>query len=141
MQGAKDKEKDNVLEEKEPAREKPTIPFEQWWTLYRKGSRKLSAEQWDRLNDTDRKACIAATPAYLASKPDPQYRKDGERFLRHRTWEDPIVEAAAAPTKPMTKEEARAELARIRERLGIPPGGILLTEQIPEHVRQAMAKA
>lgn len=98
LQGAKDKDKDKEKEKdkdftqgrKERASEK--TPFDSWWSVYRKGSRKLSAEQWDRMSEPDRLACIAATPAYLNSKPDPTFRKDGERFLKHRAWEDPIVE-------------------------------------------------
>lgn len=143
LQGAmdKDKEKDTELECKERARAKATIPFEPWWNLYRKGSRKLSAEQWERLSDADRQACMTATPAYLASKPDPIYRKDGERFLRHRTWEDPIV--TPQPTQPnglMSKEQAREELRKVRERLGIAPGGPIETHMIPEPIRKALAQ-
>ena len=126
---------------KERARAKPKIPFLDWWSLYAKGSKKLSAEQWDRLSDEDRAACIAATPAYLAAKPDKTYRKDGERFLRHRTWEDPIV--IPNPTQPnglMTKEQAREELKKVRERLGIAPGGTIETHMIPEPIRKALAQ-
>jgi hypothetical protein len=84
FQGAKDKEKEKDIQE---GKERAT-PFDTWWSVYRKGSRKLSAELWDKMPEVDRLACIAATPAYLKSKPDPTYRKDGERFLKHRTWED-----------------------------------------------------
>ena len=91
LQGAKDKDKDKDTQgRKERAREGPD--FELWWTTYAKGSRKLSAAEWVKLSPEDRQACIAATPAYLASKPDKVFRKDGERYLKHRTWEDPIVE-------------------------------------------------
>jgi uncharacterized protein YdaU (DUF1376 family) len=73
-------------------------PFDNWWSIYRKGSRKLSAEQWEKMPEDDRVACIAKTPAYIASKPDPLYRKDGERFLKHRTWEDAIVTSKTTAT-------------------------------------------
>ena len=89
------KDKQRKVKEKEKIEEEGT-PFESWWKLYGKGSRKLSAEQWDRMPEPDRIDCIAKTPAYIASKPDPIYRKDGERFLKHRTWEDAIV-ANGAP--------------------------------------------
>lgn len=73
-----------------------------WWELYeRKGSRKLSAEQWARLTPEDRAACIAKTPAYVRSKPDKVYRKDGERYLRNRTWEDEILIQAPTVSAPV----------------------------------------
>lgn len=90
-----DEEEDTTLKRKERA-----TPFENWWKLYGKGSRKLSAEVWAKMPEADRLVCIAKTPAYIASKPDPIYRKDGERFLKHRTWEDPIVVPGQAPAAP-----------------------------------------
>ena len=89
-----------------------------WWPMYSKGSRKLSKAEWDKLSQKDREACFDATPAYLTSKPEKQFRKDGERFLKHRTWEDPITNTtSAASPKNQTDEQYRNEVARIfRER-------------------------
>lgn len=132
-------DRDRVLEEKERA-----TPFDAWWKLYRKGSRKLSEEQWAKMLEADRLACLGATPAYLASKPDPIYRKDGERFLKNRTWEDPIIEARLMVNgKPqgMTKEEARAAVAALREKNGIAPGAFIEMHLIPEHIRKVLQMA
>jgi uncharacterized protein YdaU (DUF1376 family) len=96
-------EEDTVLIQERKEREIKT-PFETWWLIYGKGSRKLSAELWAKMPEQDRVACIAKTPAYTASKPDPLFRKDGERFLKHRTWEDPIVSYA----KPTATDQRRS---------------------------------
>lgn len=87
----KEKEKENIEVEVEVEEER--VPeFSEWWADYAKGSRKLSEEAWDKLSNDDRRSVVAKTPAYIKSKPDKLFRKDGERFLKHRTWEDPIVE-------------------------------------------------
>lgn len=65
--------------------------FEDWWKLYSHGSRKLSAEQWAKISQKDREAIMENTPLYIASRPDPKFRKHGERYLKNRTWEDPII--------------------------------------------------
>lgn len=120
LKGAKDKDKDKDNLEKERAR---GTPFDSWWTLYGKGSRKLSAEVWDKMPEEDRLACIAKTPAYIASKPEAKFRKDGERFLKHRTWEDPIVsdKPVLNMNGGMTKEQADEEMRQIRIKYGRDP--------------------
>lgn len=133
-----------VKVEGEEEREVEGTFFEVWWTKYSKGSRKLSAEVWDKMPEADRLACIEKTPAYIASKPDPLFRKDGERFLKHRTWEDPIVDSTPKPTgppKPMTLGEAHATLDRIRVDMGIPPGGAIPPQHVPANVREAMQRS
>ena len=123
---------------KERASEGPQ--FDEWWTPYAKGSRKLSEAEWAKLTPKDRQACISATPAYIASKPDKQFRKDGERFLKHRTWEDPIVDpvAVAQPNGKMTSDQAREAIAALRTKHGIKPGGAIDSHLIPDHIREAL---
>jgi len=143
FQGAKDKDKDkdkDISQEGKEHAEKKT-PFDAFWTMYAKGSRKLSAQVWDTLPEADRVACLSATPAYLKSKPDPVYRKDGERYLRHRTWEDPITVAvpqANGKPVPMTRSEALAKLEEYRAANGIAPGGVVETHKIPADIYAAL---
>ena len=141
LQGAKDKDKDKDTQgRKERASAGPE--FTQWWTIYAKGSRKLSEAEWQKLSSQDREACLKQTPAFIASKPDKVFRKDGERYLKNRTWEDPIVGPSTTQSngKPreLTYTEARAELDAIRAANGIAPGGFLSSELIPPHVTRAM---
>jgi hypothetical protein len=63
--------------------------FDDFWTAYeRKGSRKVAEQEWRRLTQADKEALMPRIPEYFRAKPDKVYRKDGERFIKHRTWED-----------------------------------------------------
>lgn len=110
---------------KKGTREAPEIwpSFADWWKLYAKGSRKLSSEQWAKLSKQDREAAFFATRAYIDSRPDPRYRKDGERFLRHRTWEDPIIDNSTPKTANngphITKPSSLSEADKINAALAI----------------------
>jgi uncharacterized protein YdaU (DUF1376 family) len=66
--------------------------FDDFWSLYeKKGSRKLSEAEWRKIGQRDREAIMHRVPDYNRAKPDKLYRKDGQRFLRDRTWEDEII--------------------------------------------------
>ena len=66
--------------------------FDDFWTLYeKKGSRKLTEAEWRKISQRDREAIMHRVPDYNRAKPDKVYRKDGQRFLRDRTWEDEII--------------------------------------------------
>lgn len=118
----------DTIEEEETLKkgnsEEEKYPFAIWWNLYEnKGSKKLAAEQWSKLTDNDREACISRTPAYVRSRPEKNYRKDGERFLKHRTWEDEILSNQPVLNLHggMTREEAEAEMTAIRIAKGRDP--------------------
>lgn len=67
--------------------------FEDFWILYeKKGSKKLSEAEWRKISQRDKEAIMQRVPEYIRSKPDKIYRKDGERFLKNRTWEDEIIQ-------------------------------------------------
>jgi hypothetical protein len=104
--------------------EEINLSFDTWWDLYqRKGSRKLSEDVWAKMSEEDRVACIASTPKYVKSKPEKVYRKDGERFLKHRTWEDEVIthQPVLNIGGGMTKEEAEEEMLQIRIKHGRDP--------------------
>lgn len=66
--------------------------FSTWWNLYdKKRGREKCLKKWEKLSVKEREACIAATPAYVASTPDKQYRKDPQTFLNNKSWEDEII--------------------------------------------------
>lgn len=63
--------------------------FDDFWDAYgKKTGKSLALKAWKRLSVSDRQAAMDGVPAYLVVKPDPQYRKDPERYLKHRVWED-----------------------------------------------------
>jgi len=70
--------------------------FAQWWDAYGKKTGKHTCwKLWLRMSAADRQACLEATPAYVQSRPDAQYRKDPERYLKHRLWEDELDQTSA----------------------------------------------
>lgn len=68
--------------------------FEEFWNTYNKrvGKEKTKAK-WSKLKDKEVDAIFKALPSYIASR-EVKYRKDPERFLTHRVWEDEIPSEA-----------------------------------------------
>lgn len=66
--------------------------FNTWWDLYdKKIDRAKCFSKWKKLTDDERRACIAATPAYVASTPDLQYRRHPATYLNNKSWENQII--------------------------------------------------
>ena len=65
--------------------------FEICWKAYnRKGSKKKSLEQWQKLTDEERAKVLPHVRAYVGSR-DLQFQKDFERYLRDKTFEEVII--------------------------------------------------
>ena len=70
----------------------PQDPFNIWWQIYdKKRSREKCLAKWNKLSTKEQQACIEATPAYVASTPDKQYRKDPLTYLNQKAWNDEII--------------------------------------------------
>lgn len=68
-------------------------PFEEWWNAYnKKRGRKKAEAKWKKLSLNDKVACMKATPFYVASTPDPVYRKDPLTYLDGECWNDEIIQ-------------------------------------------------
>lgn len=66
--------------------------FDVWWSLYaKKRSRKKCFTKWQRMSVRQRADCIRATPAYVESTPDKQYRKDPSTYLNNESYYDEII--------------------------------------------------
>lgn len=78
---------------------KSTYPadFEEFWIAYgRKGSKRPAAAEWARaIKRADPEVIMAAVGPYLASRPDPSWRKDAERWLKGDCWESAVIPARA----------------------------------------------
>lgn len=75
------------------------IGFDEFWSVYdKKVSRAKAEKEWLKIGIDDDllEAIILATRNYVKSKPDKQFRKDPERWLKNRGWEDEIVCASTA---------------------------------------------
>lgn len=69
-----------------------TPTFEEWWDAYqKKRGRKKAEAKWNKLKPTQKLACMKATPAYVMSTPDVQYRKDPMTYLNGECWNDEII--------------------------------------------------
>lgn len=67
--------------------------FEQWWKIYdKKRGKERCIAKWRKLSYTDKKACLCATPAYVASTPDKVFRKDPLTYLNGKCWNDEIIQ-------------------------------------------------
>ena len=62
--------------------------FEEFWNIYNKrvGKEKTKAK-WSKLKQKEVDAIFLALPSYVASR-EVKFRKDPERYLTHRVWED-----------------------------------------------------
>lgn len=66
--------------------------FEDWWNAYnKKRGRKKAESKWNKLSHADKIACMKATPAYVDSTPDVQYRLDPLTYLNGERWNDEII--------------------------------------------------
>lgn len=66
--------------------------FTNWWDMYaKKIDRQKCLRKWLKLTNAERMACMAATPAYVASTPDLQYRRHPATYLNNKSWENQII--------------------------------------------------
>ncbi len=74
--------------------------FEEFWEMYGKKTGKKNAQaKWSKLKEKDKEAILEAIPKYLIFRPDPTYRKDPERFISNRVWEDESIQSIQVPNK------------------------------------------
>lgn len=67
--------------------------FDEWWNLYdKKRGKKKALAKWRKLSKKEQEACLLATPAYVASTPDVQYRLDPLTYLNGERWNDEIIQ-------------------------------------------------
>ena len=72
--------------------------FEEFWNIYNKkvGKDKTKAK-WSKLKEKEIDAIFKALPTYVATR-EVKYRKDPERYLTHRVWEDEIPNTTLTTT-------------------------------------------
>ena len=95
----------------------PNELFGYWWDLYdKKIDRGKCEKKWAKLSDVEIRACIAATPAYVASTPDIQYRRHPMTYLNNKSWENQIIPRNNGTDKQQQQRDRLAEVAnRIAE--------------------------
>ena len=89
--------------------------FDVWWDLYDKKIDRAKCERkFNKLTPAEQQACIAAAPAYVASTPDLQFRRNPMTYLNNKSWENPIIHRNnATNTKPSLEQQRLDKLASI----------------------------
>ena len=77
--------------------------FDRFWEHYGKkaGSKKVALSEWEKLSPEDQQCAYEGIGRYKAYQPDSTYRKDPERYIKHRVWESEF-------TIELTQEAQRA---------------------------------
>ncbi len=99
---------------KERAHEAIVWPsFDDFYDLYdRKRGRPNAEAEWAKIPQHDREAIMQAVPAYIANNPK-EYRKDPERYLKLRTWEDEVIQRTTNGNGKPTDQQVSNDLDRI----------------------------
>ena len=73
------------------------VSFDEFWQAYgKKVGRHKSELKWKALTPAERVDALAAVPAYVASKPELQFRKDPLSWLGGKHWQDELPSERAA---------------------------------------------
>lgn len=107
--GGKEKEKP-IPKPKAPVKKESDLEgFNEFWSLYdKKVGKDKSLSLWNKLSKKDKESCMEYIPDYIKHRPDKQYRKNPETFLRNKSWNDEIVKKAGSSEPSfdnMTKDE------------------------------------
>jgi hypothetical protein len=66
--------------------------FQEFWKIYDRKQRKDAAiKLWKKMKATERLSALEKVHAYVASRPDKQYRLTPDKWLRQKCWEDEIL--------------------------------------------------
>lgn len=66
--------------------------FDEFWDLYGKKKDKKKCEpKWKKIKQEDRDIILKTLPAYIASTPDIQFRKNPTTYLTGECWNDEIT--------------------------------------------------
>lgn len=88
--------------------------FQEFWDAYgKKEDTKKCKLRWQALTPEQRQAALAATPAYVAAKPDKKYRKNPLTWLNGECWQDELPDRSpnGTPQIPKTTRPAGASTA------------------------------
>ena len=81
--------------------------FEDFWNLYDKKVGKMNAlKEWKKLKPLEIERIFEHVPFYLRTR-EKQYRKDPERYLKHKIFMDEIGEVKKTPIR--VHEEVKRE--------------------------------
>jgi len=90
-------------EEEEKEKEEEYSDFEMFWDIYdKKRGKPNTLKLWKKLTQSEKESIFVNLPLYVKATPDVAFRKDPERYIKHRVWEDEIV-TYTKPTNSFSK--------------------------------------
>lgn len=111
---AEDEQRGTVIYKHDPVIDTNDKGFSEWWDMYdKKIDRGKCEKKWEKLTDAERRACIAATPAYVASTSDIQFRRNPMTYLNNKSWENQIIPRNNGTSNTTIEERRRDKLASI----------------------------
>lgn len=111
---AEDEQCGTVIYKHDPILDTDDKGFSEWWDMYdKKIDRGKCEKKWEKLTDSERRACIAATPAYVASTSDIQFRRNPMTYLNNKSWENQIIPRNNGTNNTTIEERRRDKLASI----------------------------
>ena len=109
-----DKQCGTVIYKHDPILDTYDNGFSEWWDMYgKKIDRAKCEKKWEKLSFAEKQACIAATPAYVASTPELQFRRHPMTYLNNKSWENQIIPRNNGTNKPSLDEQRKDKLASI----------------------------
>ncbi len=79
----------NIIKEKINEEEN----FNLFWNQYSKAiGKKNTVKEWNKLTTEEISEVLTSLPMYLKDRPDKKFRKDPERYLKHKVFKDYLAE-------------------------------------------------
>jgi len=111
---AEDEQCGTVIYKHDPIIDTDDNGFSEWWDMYgKKIDRAKCEKKWEKLSFAEKQACIAATPAYVASTPDLQFRRHPMTYLNNKSWENQIIPRNNGTDKPTIDQQRVDKLSDI----------------------------
>lgn len=90
--------------------------FEKFWNLYnKKQDRKRCEAKFKKLSKTDKAKIFETLPAYVASTPDEQYRKNPLTYLNGECWNNEIINRNGTRQTSTPSNRQSADLSKFRD--------------------------
>lgn len=87
-----DKEKESSLRSDSTKSVDDELSFDKFWDLYdKKVGKDKAISLYENLSRKDKEAIFKHVPLYKMARPDKQYRKDPQTYLRNHSWNDEII--------------------------------------------------
>ncbi|ARK09063.1 hypothetical protein A6C57_01320 [Fibrella sp. ES10-3-2-2] len=89
------------------------VPFSAWFALFNyNANREQAKAQWLNLTDEERTTAMAHTPAYVASRPEKQFRGFPNNYLSEKKFNNEIVKRDESRNRPSDPtQRSRADLS------------------------------